>query len=87
MSVEIDGFLMCSDDPVSLSNAVSGGTTAEDRFPGERTRSLEETVKLAAGVRISRPGGGRHSTSNQLSLRLLDILEWLGDRRGALDKS
>ena len=47
----------------------------------------EESGKRVAGPRPSRPGGGRHSTSNQLSRRLLDVFERLGDRQGALDKS
>ena len=47
----------------------------------------DETGKRVAGPRLSRPGGGRHSTSNQLSRRLLDALERFGDRQGALDKS
>jgi hypothetical protein len=60
---------------------------AEERFPGGSSSGRGDSGTSNAGPRPSRPGGGRHSTSNQLSRRLLDPLEWLGDRRGALDKS
>ena len=87
LSVRTIGCLMGGDDPVSLSNAEVADGTGVERFPGERARARDGLGTVTAGPRLSRPGGGRHSTSNQLSLRLLDALEWLGDRQGALDKS
>jgi len=55
---------------------------ARKRAPGG-----DKSGKRDAGPRPSKPGGGRHSTSNQLSLKLLDPLERFGDRQGELDKS
>jgi hypothetical protein len=69
------GCRNCRGEFASLFNARTAVDLLEvERFPGERASEVEESAKREGGPSPSRPGGGRHSTSNQLSLRLFDAL-------------
>ena len=87
--MRIAGCLNCRGECTPLRCVApdeEGATMPVESSPKEGTGG-DETGKRVAGPILSRPGGGRHSTSNQLSLRLLALLERFGDRQGELDKS